>query len=411
MFPKYSVLNYLENKFNYPFNPDEFYIVSVQHLLESTGSMFESFIEIGFIPSHIYLTGKIYSTHQETEDKLKELGINIIESSFPKKPGYYSESLISDIYRMWEGLSKQLKPNSKIIILDDGGYTLVNIPKNIMENHSIYGIEQTTSGINMIKAKKNFPIIHLAESAAKVIIEPPMISEAVKIQLGEIIENIKPGRIGIIGYGHIGEAITKKLKENYSITVYDNKKKLKKENLPENVSLCQSLEELYDLSDVIIGATGKDISDMNWLENSKGNKMLISVSSGDVEFNTLLRNCTPYMIGEFTDPLQIISLKTKQNHSLKILRGGMVANFTGSRHSSPGNSIQMTRGLLFSAVIQIIRDHENLFTEDNPIMLDPQFQKEIVDVWIKDQPDKRSDYSEEILQGFNNINWIETHSN
>ncbi|MCC8145794.1 MAG: hypothetical protein LIO93_04995, partial [Bacteroidales bacterium] len=405
------VLSHLEKNINYPFHPEDFYIVSVQHLLESTGSMFESFIKIGFIPSHIYLTGKIYSTHKETQDKLKELGINVIESSFPKKLGYYSESLVSDIYRMWEELSKELKPNSKIIILDDGGYTLVNIPQSILENHSIYGIEQTTSGINMIKAKKNFPIIHLAESAAKVIIEPPMISEAVKIQLGEIIDEIKPERIGIIGYGHIGEAITKKFRKNYAISVYDNNKKLKRDDVPEGVTFCESSDELYHSSDIIVGATGKDISQMSWLENSTGDKILISVSSGDVEFNTLLRKSKPYLTEEITDPLQVISLKTRQNHSLKILRGGMVANFTGSRHSSPGDSIQMTRGLLFSAVMQILRDHRHLFTNDNPIMLDPYLQKEVVGIWFEDQPQRKTDYSEEILLGFEDIDWIKDHSN
>lgn len=411
MFPKYSVLSLLEKKINYSFDPQEFYIVSVQHLLESTGSMFESFINIGFKPSHIYITGKIYSTHKQTQDKLKQLGINVIESSFPKKLGYYSESLVSDIYKMWDNLSTQLKPKSKIIILDDGGYTLVNIPKNILDNHLVYGIEQTTSGINMIKAQKKFPIIHLAESAAKVIIEPPMISEAVKIHLGEIIEEINPEKIGIIGYGHIGRALAKKFKDSYSIAVFDNRKDLKKEKLPERVTLSKSAEELYDSSEIIIGATGKDISNLKWLENSNGDKILISVSSGDVEFNNLLRNCHPYMTEELKNPLQTIILKTKQNHSLKILRGGMVANFTGSRHSSPGNSIQMTRGLLFSAVMQILRDHTKLLTEDNPIMLDPEFQKKVVNLWLEDQPQQALDYSKEIIQGFNNIDWIKTQSN
>lgn len=410
MFPRYAVLDYLETLFPKDFNPDEFYLVSVQHLLESTGSMFESLIRSGFKPSHIFLTGKIYSTHKETEEKLKQLGINIFESQFPDKLGYYAESLTADIYRMWEQLYKTIRPGSKIIILDDGGYALVNVPPFILNNYAVFGIEQTTSGINMVKAKEKFPIIHLASSAAKVLIEPPMVSESVQIQLGNIIRELNPEQIGIVGYGHIGKAITLELKKNYSISIFDDKKQLKRNELPEKIGYYDSLEELYSSSDVIIGATGTDISDINWLENSSGDKILISVSSGDIEFNRLLRACPPYMTEKLENPLQILNLKTKQNHILKILRGGMVANFTGSRHSSPGEIIQMTRGLLFSAIIQIINRYKEMNVSQNPVILNPEYQKTVVGLWLKDQPQRKKDYSAEILDGFQDVKWIERMS-
>lgn len=410
IFPEYKVLNDLENKFHYSFDPNEFYIISVQHLLESTGSMFESLLRIGFNPSHIYLTGKIYSTHHETQEKLKQLGIQVQESSYPSKLGYYADTLVSDIQKMWKKLSAFLEPNSKIIVLDDGGYALVNVPEDILKNYAVFGIEQTTSGINMVKAKEKFPIIHLASSAAKVIIEPPMVSESVKIQLGAIIEELKPDKIGIIGYGHIGKAIANEFKDTYNIGVFDNKQELKKEELDKNISYYESLDKIYYSSDVIIGATGTDISDMKWLKNSTGDKILISVSSGDIEFNGLLRNCEPYLKEKISNPLQVLKLRTEQNYFLKILRGGMVANFTGSKHSSPGEIIQMTRGLLLSAVMQILRDHKALFTKDNPILLDPIFQKEVVNTWLNDQPHRKKDYSEDDLTGFTNIEWIRKNS-
>lgn len=410
IFPTYPILQFLRQKYN-TFNPKDVYIISVQHLLESTGSMFEAFINIGFNPKNIFLTGKLYSTNEETKEKLKSLGINIFDSSIPTELGNYAYWLSYDVHYMWQVLSKNIVPNSKIIVLDDGGYTAKNIPHDILSEYDIFGIEQTTSGAKMLYEYLPFPIIDLAESAAKVIIEPPIISESVTIQLGEMIAGLMPIRIGIIGYGHIGKAITKELKKKYQILVYDNtKRKIMQEDIIDGVIYCNSINEIYNQSDVLIGATGQDISDLNWLTNSTGDKTLISVSSGDIEFQKLLKECTPYLTEKLMNPLQILNLKTKQQHWLKILRGGMVANFTGAQHSSPGCIIQMTRGLLFSAVIQILRDYILLKKEDNPIMLDPAFQKEVVELWFKDQPQRKNDYSENIICGFKDIEWIRSNS-
>lgn len=409
MFPKYSVIEQLKEKHRFQFNPQDYYIISVQHLLRSTGSMFEAIVRYGFEPQNIFLTGKIYSTHIETQNKLRDLGINVIKSDYPKELGYYAQSLENDVRQMWQMLSEKLKPNSKIIILDDGGYTLKNVPDEILKNHFVYGIEQTTSGIRMQNTFGKFPVIHVAASAAKVIIEPPIVSEAVKIQLGQIIQELNPKKVGVIGFGHIGKAVVNEFKSIYDILVYDIKNELKDEVI-QGVTYCNSLSDLYNQNDVIIGATGQDISDLNWLTNSTGNKTLISVSSGDIEFNNLLRNCKPYLTEGLKSPLQVLNLKTKQGHSLKILRGGMVANFTGTPDSSPGHIIQVTRGLLFSAILQILRDTEQLKSQSGAAMLDPNFQKEVVKLWFQDQPQRKSDYLEDVLSGFESVEWIKGHT-
>lgn len=409
VFPKYFVLEQLKEKYCYQFNPEDYYIISVQHLLRSTGSMFEAIVNYGFKPNNIFLTGKIYSTHTETQNKLKDFGINVIESDYPKELGYYMQSIENDVHKMWELLSKKINFKSKIIILDDGGYTLKNVPDKILRNHFVCGIEQTTSGIRMQSIFGKFPVIHVAASAAKVIIEPPIVSEAVKIQLGQIIKKINPENIGVVGFGHIGRAIVNEFRPFYNILVYDINDDLKS-NILRGVSYCDSLSDLYNKSEVIIGATGQDISDLKWLTKSTGNKTLISASSGDVEFNCLLRNCRRYLKKKIESPLQVLDLKTERGHSLKILRGGMVANFTGKPDSSPGHIIQVTRGLLFSGILQILRDIKQLKSMSGAVMLDPDFQREVVELWFQDQPQRKRDYSKEVLEGFEDISWIRQNS-
>lgn len=409
MFPRYFVLEQLLKNYKTTDDLDDFFIISVQHLMRSTGSLFETIIRWGINPNHIFLTGKIYSAHDETIKKLGQLNINIRKPTIPDKLGYYSDFLEKDVLDLWDQLIRNLTPSAKIIILDDGGFVLRSVPDIILKKHMVFGIEQTTSGIRLQDTFKKFPVIHVATSAAKTIIEPPIVSEAVKIQLGEVIQKLKPKTIGIIGFGHVGKALAKEFYGKYEIIIFDiEKSALSGENY--NYHFSKSREDLYRKCDIIIGATGKDISDRNWLKDSNSDKTLISVSSGDIEFNKLIRNCYPYLVDDLKSSLQDLNLSTANGHSLKVLRGGLVANFTGKADSSPGHIIQMTRGLLFSAMIQGIFDLDKIKKQHGAVMLDPKLQSEVVNLWFEDQPERRYDYEKDIILKFHDIKWLESNS-
>lgn len=405
VFPKYFVLEQLLKNHQTQKKLDEFYIIAVQHLLRSTGSLFETVIRYGIKPQHIFVTGKIYSTNFETSVKLKKLGINVIESTVPDKLGYYISFLEKDVKFMWKELIKVLTPGAKIIILDDGGFVLKNLPDEVLSKYKVFGIEQTTSGVRLQKSFKNFPVIHVATSAAKRIIEPPIVSEAVKIHLGKKIKKLKPKAIGIIGFGNVGKAIVEEFQKKYKILVYDSSKDLINKD-DGNIHYCNTKKELFIQSDVIIGATGHDVSDLKWLKESNGNKTLISVSSGDIEFNKVLRSCQPQLLDNLDSPLQDLRIRTKDGYILQILRGGLVANFTGKPDSSPGHVIQMTRGLLYSAIFQAINQNEKLINFVGPIILDPNLQLAVIEAWFKDQPHKKKEYNKNIIKGFKNTEWI-----
>lgn len=408
MFNSYSVLTQLLNNKKLG-NHVDFFIISVQHILGTTGSMFESLIQYGFVPNQIYLTGKLYSTHKETQVKLTSLGINVIDSSVSENLGSYSQSLENDVKKMWEMLSEKLQSDSKIIILDDGGYTLKNTPQNIIDSYEVFGIEQTTSGIKMQNVFGKFPVIHLASSAAKVVLEPKIVSDSVRIQLGSIIERLSPQKIGIVGYGHIGKAIAKDLRNKYKVLVFDIKNEMNDDVL-EDIIYCSTYSELIDNVGVLIGATGQDISSIYWFQKISKDITLISVSSGDIEFNTLLKNSKPRILNKINTPLDSLKIKTDNEAVITILRGGMVANFTGSLHSGPDVSIQMTRGLIFSAIIQIIENTEKLQNKYGPIMLSPILQKKVVKYWFEDQPQLTLDYDLEVIQGFKKLDWVKENS-
>lgn len=408
MFPHLPVLENLKKKVSsLPTDLKDISIISVQHLLETTGSLFETLICLGVQPENIYLLGKIYSTNQETQLKLRQLGIFSPDSTIPRVPGLYKESLIKDIKNLWLKIQKDKKQNSKIIILDDGGYCLHNIPDEIKKQYQIIGIEQTTSG--MRNGLNKLPLIDVAASAAKIFIEPSIVSEAIYIKLGSILEQTTSRNIGLVGFGNIGRALSKDLlKINFNIYVFD-KDNSKKKPL-HNVHFCNSADEVFYASDTIIGVTGEDISNEDWIINSNGNKTLISCSSGDIEFCKLLKISKNYIQESANDPLQNLKLLTPNGHIINIIRGGFVANFDGDKNSSPPMTIQITRGLLLSAVIQSAFLLKNNKARSGIIMLDPKLQRFVVQEWFKNQPKQRSNYSKEIINGFSDIEWIKKHS-
>lgn len=382
-------------------------IVSVQHLLESTGSLFESLLRMGFRPDNIFLTGKLYSTHKETERKLREaLGLNVFPSSSPSRPGFYSQALDSDVKAMWSSARGRLHSLRRIIVLDDGGYSLKNVPQDFFDKTT--GIEQTTSGIRYAFGK--FPVINVARSATKTLIEPRLVSESVRLRLGNDIKRLGVARIGIVGHGSIGKALAYDLSREYDVCVYD-KKTSRLPSVRGPARAVRSLRQLYRESELIIGATGSDISRGWWISECNSDKVLMSVSSGDIEFNNLLRSHHHLIVNKATSPLQTIVLKTPVGHSIRILRGGMVANFTGEANSSPPEVIQVTRGLLLVAVVQAVVAEPVLKGATGPIMLDPNLQKFVVERWFEVLPQRRLEYPGRVVEGFKDHKWIASHSN
>ena len=109
LFKEYSVLERLLTSHKHKKKLDNYFIISVQHLLSSTGSMFDAFIRYGFESNNIYLTGKLYSTHSETKEKLKQLGINIIESTIRNHTSMDAKSAVYETVlhpAFWKFLDK-----------------------------------------------------------------------------------------------------------------------------------------------------------------------------------------------------------------------------------------------------------------------------------------------------------------
>ncbi len=438
-FPLLDVLKKITSKIK-PNKPvlNNYFLIAGQHTLNTTGSLLEWIIkELSLPSSNIYLIGKPYSNSNSVIQSLeKKLKIHYQQNSKQIALGGFSDSYDTDITLLWNRLFLRIaeelaikNPIKGIFVLDDGGHLLKKIPADIAyltdpegKPIPLIGIEQTSSGINASK-KFPHPIIEVASSAAKQL-EAPMIANLIEELLNNfektffqlhprylaITPNLSDLSFGVVGLGKIGTATLRHLqhlgyKKIIAFDYEDSKRKIFNDN---NIYFAKDVVDFITKSDLIIGCTGTDFMSadekklptcLNIMQSTrKFPKILISLSSKDTEFNSLLtyihqKNRQTQNNSGIVNPLKDILYPT-ENPVLIILGGGTPLNFMPvnmglSDYSIPPKDIQLVRGLLAAAILQAYQMMvTNYDTKENKFhaeqyKLDPNWQNFVVNAWLE----------------------------
>lgn len=384
---KYNVLPTLqaiiEKVKNYQrLNLDNVTFICVQHLVFTTVNLIQSLIILGAKPKNIHVMGKFYSTCLKVEEQLIKMGVVYHTSSYPQQLGYFKDYLNQDIKDMWDRISTNIG-TPHVIVLDDGGQCIINLPKFLSDNHTIYTVEQTSSGIAQINNSNiSSNLINIAYSCTKQFVESPMISKVVITKLKQFLPlNTNNVVYGIVGLGVIGSSIIQELlATGQTIIVYD--KEIEKGYLIGGIKVTNNIQLLFQEADYILGCTGTDITISLDLHALYGTKYLISCSSQDVEFNALLKVIQKYLSYKSLNALEDIKYPIKGGF-IKILKGGYPINFDHSGVSVSAENIQLTRGLLLGGIIQAISQIIEKYTlEPTEYMLHPKIQKLVIQTLI-----------------------------
>lgn len=397
--------------------------VGVQHMLETTVTLFDALMELGVKPHNMYFATKPYTNSPAINKEVKKREINLMPTRTPKMPGYYQEAFYESITNMWNYYQKDTK-NKKIdrlIILDEGGLCLETIPRDLVFDYPIAGIEQTRAGFYQQLNRRMFPIIDVATSAIKKHIESPYIVKSVLNKVREILKqlNLKQNAvIGIIGNGNIGTNMAKYfLEQGFKVYVYDENEAAFA-NLPSTdrkfVRVSNPAELIANVH-CVFGCTGKDtLENIDVLEIVENDITFVSCSSGDKEFRSPLRNIAQKSVVHI-DPLSDIYCRSNHGHNIMFFYGGYPANFQGKKPVVvPSKDIQITRAALFGACIQAITCATGLIADGITInraaryALDPYLQRYILTKWLAEHPS--IEHPKELLENFNIIEWIKNNS-
>ncbi|MCE3238746.1 MAG: D-2-hydroxyacid dehydrogenase [Gammaproteobacteria bacterium] len=398
-------------------------LVGCQHNLETTVTIYQAMKKLGI--KKIYSVGKCYSDSEIIKKAMEEEGVCLMPSNKPAKPGKFQEVCRQDIRAMWDRCSKELEDDVEtIVVLDDGGRCLEEMPPYIRLNYRVAGIEQTRGGLySPVLDQLPFPVIEVASSALKREIEPIFIVKAIIKELEEKIDYLsntfhfdQRTVIGIIGNGAIGSAVAKYfLSLGYTVAVYDENGDAFTDISPKSkLYRMPSREAVISNSQCIFGCTGKDaLHGIPLLEIVNKNTVFISCTSEDREFLSTLEVISKQSIIK-SDALGDLICLSKNGSDVVFVRGGYPFNFNGKPWNVPANEIEPTQGILLGAVIQAVtcakKPSGDGFTINRAkrLMLDPSIQQFVIAKWR--QTPAATHHSEELLDCFNQPEWIKQNS-
>jgi S-adenosylhomocysteine hydrolase len=383
-------------------------IVAVQHILESTGTLFEAIASLGVSERRIHVLGKHYSTNSVVSDALRRFGVVVHDSTESHPRGEFAQAFQKDVARMWARVVETFRqdPPALVIVLDDGGRCLQNIPQAVIGCCDVIGIEQTTSGVR--PGERSVPIIHVATSAAKRLLEPPLIADATFTKVSHHLPaKLEKLRCGVVGLGNIGKAVASGLAVLGHDVIATDVDAEKCKGIPY-ARWSSDAVTLLSEADYVYGCTGDDIFAHRALNLIRGNKVLFSVSSEDVEFNSLLRTGSS-TCAQSELVRSDVGIVLPHAH-LRIVNGGFPVNFDGGPTSVASESIQLTRGLLLGAVMQAGATHAGELREcKSRIMLDPHIQRFVVTDWLANAP-RNCHITRNLTSGFSDLAWIAANS-
>ncbi|MEA3044669.1 MAG: release factor glutamine methyltransferase [Sphingomonadales bacterium] len=320
-----------------------------QHILPSSIGFIRRIRE-AFSPLGFFLFGKAYSTIPSAAREASRLGLSVLDQNERSHIGQLSAS------------------SGEVIIMDEGGGLHDRFP--VRDDVLAVGVEQTTAG-NRVNWK--YPTVLVCRSAAKLEFEAQIIARGILRKLEALGLLASRPNIGVLGLGALGGELARRLAERgFAVSGYDPK--------PVNGplgSLRRPREEVVASSSLILGVTGRDCLAGMSPPSAKGQKVLVSCSSSDVEFASMrpfLRPAGGYEVlsGAFGSA------------DVTLMNGGFPINFDRETEWETPDEIWLTRSLCFEGLLQA---RSLIGSRPRGVMLDPQVQAALVGQWLDRLPD------------------------
>ncbi len=360
-------------------NLSDYAVIAVQHILKSNFQLFKWINILGVPFDRMYIVGKKYSTCPITTDFFKSKGIHVkIDLDISSKQSFHNgiqgyDSRLSKLVKneMLKALNCIPNKAKRLLIIDDGAIAIQcanDLQKEI--NFIPIAIEQTRFGSKFIRSEKNgplnFPVVNVAESNSKLILESPLIGKSIVNEIHHRLNTLKDHLKGlshkvlVVGYGNIGMAVSENfIKRGYEVFVSDNNETKKSKARSMGIKVVD-IDYGLSCSNLIIGCTGEEWFNNKHFNFLKEGFILISGTSSDIEFQIVNLNKgqrhkielqksikeSPYLNihGDYKILLD--------NKSGWILNSGYPVNFDGRPDPIDPKSIQLTRTLMLAAVCQ-----------------------------------------------------------
>jgi hypothetical protein len=403
-------------------------LVAVQHMLYQTVDLFRAAGRIGLRPENIFALGKVYSNSVPVIRALRDMGVTIVDSTFPA-PGGFDEAFERDIQRLWKVVSEKLlhRRINRIIVLDDGGMCVTNIPPEMLSGYTLAGVEQTSMGMFLFeKHPPPFAVFSWARSAVKLQIGGHLFSHRLidRLQTEFLRGRVLTGAdVGIIGLGSIGRSLADIAEQQGNcVTFYDPDPDLKvPAYLRGRITRLDSLNELMLSSEYVFGSTGRNPFNNQWLMAHRPDIKLFSGSGSDQEFKPIIRFLRERPGFKVDPDTWDITSDAGPSGAIRIAYLGFPYNFVSRAQAAvPTPIVQLeTAGLLTGLIqartyLELLEDGQ---TSDVHIhRVSPDAQGFVYDLWRRAMKDRGIDirsiygYDSALLAATNRNDWFAEHT-
>ena len=337
---------------------DELTLIIVPHLLRDFVPFIEALEAAGAKPDKTFIVGIPYSFKEEAHLYLLHKGYkNIwIPEDYP---------FSREIREVIEAASlKREGTNSKILIIEDGGYIVPAIHRSFPDliEHVIGAVEQTANGIWAYKEipenERKIATINVAESDLKKRRESPLIGQAVFMNISKLLEKVRVGirdkRVLVVGYGATGSEVAKSFKGNGAIvSVFDSLPERLEAAKQDGFNISQDLEVDMSNQFLVIGCTGKESLHIEHLLRANYGLYIVNASSKRLEIDysdlSSITQSTENIPG-FGTIYHLIN-----GRKITLLANGFPVNFFNAE-SVPDYEIEFIYGLLFMSAVHLISE-------------------------------------------------------
>ncbi len=335
-------------------------LVAVQHMLRQTVNLFNTLGAMGLNLKNTFALGKIYSNSLPVIKTLRDIGVTVVETTVPN-PGEFHACFERDIHRLWQVAFAALRQRriKRILVLDDSGVCITNVPAEILQRYSVCGVEQTSLGMFLFEEKPPpFAVISWARAAVKLQIGSPIFSQCFVEKLNtEFFRDKSRSRkqFGIIGLGSIGKAIANlAIRQNDEVMFYDPDPDLEiPAHLSKKITQLDSLEELMVGFDYVLGCSGRNPFKGRWPLRHKPGIRIVSASSGDQEFSPIindLKGKPSFTVAPYTWD---ITSNDGPSGAMQIAYLGYPYTFVSRRmEAAPTSIVQIETGGLLASLVQ-----------------------------------------------------------
>lgn len=271
-----------------------------------------------------------------------------------------------------------VEKSGPLLVVDDGGALIDAVGQAVLDGkiqQAVLAVEQTTHGLFAVQRfmklpaarQRGFACVSVARSEAKLRLESKLIARSVAATTDYWLKLFgRPLRnVGIIGFGAVGAQLARELSSrDIEVRIYDkNPNKLAVADTVDGFEVAWTLPELLRRSEIIVGASGGTSIDFESTQHLQDNAILVSASSGDLEFSGLARwslrlqpvlpraaGLAPYDLAHGL--LEATPADPLDNRTIHVVNRGFPVNFDGSPDPIPASEIQLTRALILGAVLQ-----------------------------------------------------------